>query len=173
MIAKHTKSKAYGADETIEELVEQLTFTVDTYDAPKNIRGYCASSEQDFEQVAMYVAQELNILPSDIHSVRLDYKKRGEFELHDLLQQLHYTNTSPTTKLVLVFGTEQRLYSYHGYDQFLVESFGNKFNENPPPTPKKMVVLTHIGHSYGKQRFNEKKENARRDSQFKQFYWEF
>ncbi len=174
MVDKHTKSKAYGATETLEELVDALNTRVELSDAPLNIPGYCACSYADLEDVSAYVAQELAISPEDIYHIALNPATKPMYKLYDLLKDVHYNNLSSSTKLVLATGIEQfNIVSFHGYDQSMVQTIGEQLERNPPQIPKKIVVITNISPSHGQEKYHGLKEDARRISQFKQFYWEF
>jgi hypothetical protein len=170
---ENMKTKAFGQDETLKELVDVLCVDVNWSETPQNIPGYCASDTNIFQEVVEYTRTRLNVPKEDVIPFQID-KGDTVDNLWDLIKRVQYETSERTLRIIAVQGLVNfEMLRTHWYDQCMTQYIMRRLEDNPPQNPKKIVVITNIGKENGADKFNKFKEEARTGSQHKRFYWEF
>jgi hypothetical protein len=180
------EEKVYG--EKISERVRHLKLHVDLDDgdidslpdAPIFTMGYCASNNENFERFTEYVREYIGIDKKSVREVELtpdtpdlaDYFIGHKDELKNLPGEIIMVKARGFEKqdrLQLGYGGRRA----HDYDQNVVEGFHftRELIKGIKGLDKKIVVVTHIGYSKGKEFYDAGVKSALQ-SQFKKFFFE-
>ncbi len=164
--------------ETLEKevrILAQKIRRIRTSDTPAFIMGYCAARDDIFEEVVEYIRQQLDISEQSTWIVHLE---PSMFNLRDYF--LNYKDELQSNLgdvlLVKVKGfegldalkTDLGYRVAHDYDQDVCEGQKERYSG----LTKKVVVITHIGHSAGSNGYAAALRSAAM-SQFKSFLYEF
>jgi hypothetical protein len=173
---------------TISERVRHLKLHIDlddggmnpSPDAPIFTMGYCASNNRNFERFSEYVREYIGIDKKSVREVELDPRTRSlidyfiehKDELKNLPGEIIMVKARGFEKQ---YGLELRDEGRraHDYDQDVVEGFHltDRLKKSIKGLDKKIVVVTHIGYSKGKE-FYEAGVKSALQSQFKKFFFE-
>ncbi len=173
--------------EKISERVELVKAHVDLNsggidslpDEPIFIMGYCASNDRNFEKFTEYLREYIGIDKKSVREVELSlntYDLTGYFlehkdELKNLLGDIIMIKARGFERqkgLQPGYGGRRA----HDYDQDVVEGFHHrKVREGIKGLNKKIVVVSHIGYSQGKELYEAGVKSALQ-SQFKEFFFE-
>ena len=166
------------SNRTLEEEVKRVFDCVELSTKPSLIMGYCASNNETFDNVTDYLLKELSLSKNNYIEIGLTPEMRN---LRGYISDNKHILQKNQNEVMMfkVKGFEQLngfdikesdyyLRVAHDYDQESIE----KLNEDFPDLNKKIVIITHIGHSAGQKNYDKAVRSACQ-SQFKTFLYEF
>lgn len=160
---------------TISDLVHELKTEIIVSDKTKIFfMGYCASNKEMYNKIIHYIMNQININPESVYEIHIPKKYMDvRYELSKLADNFSKNND----RLILVKSRgfeefirdfpEPNLYrAGHDYDQNVIEHPFTDIPEN-----KKVLIITHIGESCGKEIYEEAVRSALK-SEFRTFFYE-
>ncbi len=143
--------------------------------------GYLACRDKTFGEACDYIGDELDISKDNVKEVKLrrEMSNLGDYFLESIPE---FNACAGETVIVKTEGFEklERLQvdwstfmidqgrAAHDYDQGVIENQKETYKD----LKKKVLVITHIGYSRGKDGF-EKAATSAEQSQFRHFVYEF